>query len=221
LNNLEWPSVRAGRSVSDPVVPSIPFNRASMAGPSADFCSWLGAVVRVLIALASATAVVLPALPQTKLDRQLQARAIDFHGVGLYQSRVRMGGSLPSTCTCGEDYLLGSAPAGSNLYFCLSPNVWVRLGGTGGPRWRPNTYFYVGPAGQYTTIQDYQDGGQTFVGADTFYTRLAQPGIDIENGFFPSITGECSGNTSESILIGSNQGGFIRLNDRDWEDPMP
>jgi hypothetical protein len=88
-------------------------------------------VLRLLVCLASLAAVVLLAFSQTKLDLQHQARGIDFTG-STYTKPVRMGSALPSTCTTGEGYLLSSAPAGSNLYFCLSPNVWILQGGSGG-----------------------------------------------------------------------------------------
>ena len=90
-----------------------------------------GSVLRLLVGLALLAAVVLPALSQTKLDLQHQARGIDFTG-STYTKPVRMGSVLPSTCTTGEGYLLSSAPAGSNLYFCLAPNVWVLQGTSAG-----------------------------------------------------------------------------------------
>lgn len=77
---------------------------------------------------ASATVALLSA--QTKLDLQHQARGIDFTG-DTYTKPIRMGASLPGTCTTVEAFILTSAPAGSNLYFCLAPNQWVLQGGSG------------------------------------------------------------------------------------------
>lgn len=84
-------------------------------------------VIRLLLGLATAAALVVPVCSQTKLDLQHQARGIDFTGAA-YTKPVRAGSALPSTCLSGEGFLLNSAPAGSNLYFCLAANVWVLQG---------------------------------------------------------------------------------------------
>ena len=88
-------------------------------------------VLRLLAALASAFAIVAPLGAQTLVDLQHQARGVDFTGAA-YTMPVRLGGALPSTCMTGEGYLLSSAPAGSNLYFCLAPNAWTLQGVPGG-----------------------------------------------------------------------------------------
>ncbi len=88
-------------------------------------------VLRLLLAWAAFAAAVLPVFSQTKLDLQHQARGIDFSGA-TYTKPVRMGSALPSTCMIGEGYFLNSAPAGSNFYLCLSPNVWVLQGASSG-----------------------------------------------------------------------------------------
>lgn len=89
-------------------------------------------VLRPLLGLVAFAVALLPAFSQTKLDLQHQARGIDFTG-STYTKPIRMGAALPSTCMTGEAYFLSSAPAGSNLYLCLSPNVWVPQGTSGGP----------------------------------------------------------------------------------------
>jgi hypothetical protein len=88
-------------------------------------------VLRLLAVLTSAFAILAPAGAQTLVDLQHQARGIDFTGAA-YTKPVRQGGALPSTCMTGEGYLLSSAPAGSNLYFCLAPNAWTLQGTSSG-----------------------------------------------------------------------------------------
>lgn len=88
-------------------------------------------VLRSLVVLTTAVTVVVPLGSQTLVDLQHQARGIDFTGAA-YTKPVRMGGALPSTCITGEGFLLSSAPAGSNIYFCLAPNVWALQGTSSG-----------------------------------------------------------------------------------------
>jgi hypothetical protein len=87
--------------------------------------------LQLLVGLTAAAALVIPVRSQTKLDLQHQGRSIDFTGA-TYTKPLRMGGALPSTCMAGEGFFLNSAPAGSNLYFCLAANVWVLQGSSGG-----------------------------------------------------------------------------------------
>jgi hypothetical protein len=89
-------------------------------------------VLRLLLGLAVVAVVAFSVRAQTKLDLQHQARGVDFTGA-TYTKPVRMGNALPSTCMTGEGFLLSSAPAGSNLYFCLAMNVWVLEGPSGTP----------------------------------------------------------------------------------------
>jgi hypothetical protein len=88
-------------------------------------------ILRFLVALATVVALVVSASSQTLVDLEHQARGIDFTGAA-YTKPLRAGGALPSTCMSGEGFLLNSAPAGSNLYFCLSPNVWALQGTSNG-----------------------------------------------------------------------------------------
>ncbi len=90
-------------------------------------------ILRLLVGLAVVAVVAVVAFSvraQTKLDLQHQARGVDFTGA-TYTKPVRMGSALPSTCAAGEGFLLSSAPAGANLYFCLATNVWVLEGPSG------------------------------------------------------------------------------------------
>jgi hypothetical protein len=88
-------------------------------------------ILRFLVVLASVVALVVPASSQTLVDLERQARGIDFTGAA-YTKPLRAGGALPSTCMSGEGFLLNSAPAGSNLYFCLGPNLWALQGTSSG-----------------------------------------------------------------------------------------
>ncbi len=81
-------------------------------------------VLQIVAGLAATAAIAVPVRAQTKLDLQHQGRSIDFTGA-TYTKPVRMGSALPSTCMAGEGFFLNSAPAGSNLYFCLTANIWA------------------------------------------------------------------------------------------------
>jgi hypothetical protein len=88
-------------------------------------------VIRLIVCSAGVAAAVSQAPSQTLIDLQHQARGVDFTGAQ-YTKPVRMGSTLPSTCTIGEGYFLNGAPAGSSLYFCAAPNVWILQGTAGG-----------------------------------------------------------------------------------------
>jgi hypothetical protein len=81
--------------------------------------------------LTTVLALVVSASSQTLVDLQHQTRGIDFTGAA-FTKPVHSGVALPSTCVSGEGFLLNSAPAGSNLYFCLGPNVWALQGTSNG-----------------------------------------------------------------------------------------
>lgn len=84
-----------------------------------------------LFKLLLAFSTVVMADAQTKLDLEHQSRSIDFTGA-TYTKPIRIGTSLPGTCGLAEAYILSSAPAGQNLYFCLAPNAWTLEAGSSG-----------------------------------------------------------------------------------------
>jgi hypothetical protein len=65
---------------------------------------------------------------QTSIDIGRQARNVDFSNSAFTKS-FKTGTSLPSTCSQGETYLKLDAPSGSNIYICVSANVWSAQGG--------------------------------------------------------------------------------------------
>ena len=68
---------------------------------------------------------------QTQVDLKTQAKGIDFQGA-TYTKPIRANTPLPAACTPNELFFLTSAPAGSNLYACVSANTWVlETGGSG------------------------------------------------------------------------------------------
>lgn len=57
---------------------------------------------------------------------------------------ARLGTTLPSTCSVGEQFFKTDATAGQNLHFCTAVNVWTQMsGGVGGG----DTASNVGPSG--------------------------------------------------------------------------
>jgi hypothetical protein len=101
------------------------------------------------LALAGLTAAALLAQP-TRVDLATQAKNIDFSGAQSTKP-FKMGAVLPGTCTPGEAFFRTAAPAGENLYGCVSANTWqVLSGGEGGGSGSGNMRMTVGsgaPAG--------------------------------------------------------------------------
>jgi hypothetical protein len=71
------------------------------------------------------------AAQQTKVDLQNQARGIDFSSAQ-YTKPAKTGGSLPSTCSTGEAFVLTSATPGSNFYICTATDTWTLQAGVPG-----------------------------------------------------------------------------------------
>jgi hypothetical protein len=68
---------------------------------------------------------------QTQVDLRTQSKGVDFQAA-TYTRPLRASATLPSTCTVNELLLLTTAPAGSNIYACMSVNNWViEAGGAG------------------------------------------------------------------------------------------
>lgn len=61
---------------------------------------------------------------QTQVDLSRQSKAVDFQGAQ-YTKPLKTSATLPATCTTNELLLLTTAPAGTNIYACLTPNNWV------------------------------------------------------------------------------------------------
>lgn len=64
---------------------------------------------------------------QTRIDLRTQGKSVDFSGA-TFTKPSRAGTVLPSSCSAGETYLKIDAPAGQNLYVCVSGNTWSLQG---------------------------------------------------------------------------------------------
>lgn len=69
-------------------------------------------------------------LAQTQVDLRTQSKAVDFREAQSTKP-VKSGSALPATCEAAEMFFLTTAPAGSNLYACPTPNTWVVASGGG------------------------------------------------------------------------------------------
>ena len=72
----------------------------------------------------------LPAAAQTKLDIARQAKNYEFLQPP-FAAPLRMGATLPATCTVNELFFLTSATPGSNICVCFAPNQWAAQGSGG------------------------------------------------------------------------------------------
>jgi len=79
------------------------------------FCIWI------------AGAAGLTAIAQTQIDLRTQAKRVDFTAAG-YTKPVRLGSTLPGTCTTGELFFLNPTSDGSSLYACTASNTWSAVG---------------------------------------------------------------------------------------------
>jgi hypothetical protein len=70
----------------------------------------------------------IPLAGQTQVDLHTQSKGIDFQGAP-YTRPLKASATLPSTCSVNDMLLLTTAPAGANIYACLSPNTWSGEGG--------------------------------------------------------------------------------------------
>lgn len=77
--------------------------------------SWLSVLLIGLLPLALVSNV----LGQTQINLATQGRNVDFTNAP-YTKPIRMGAALPATCSSGEFFLNTSAPAGQNLFACMS-----------------------------------------------------------------------------------------------------
>lgn len=65
---------------------------------------------------------------QTRIDLRNQSKLMDFSQADATKP-MRTGNALPSTCLSGELFLLLTGPVGTNVFACISPNVWVAQDG--------------------------------------------------------------------------------------------
>lgn len=65
---------------------------------------------------------------QTQVDLKTQSKSIDFTGASATKP-MKSGNALPATCGAGEFFFYTVAPAGANVYACVSTNTWTLQGG--------------------------------------------------------------------------------------------
>ena len=64
---------------------------------------------------------------QTRVDLKTQSKSVDFSGASSTKP-MRLGASLPATCSAGELFFLTSGSPGANVYLCPTANVWTPAG---------------------------------------------------------------------------------------------
>jgi len=69
---------------------------------------------------------------QTRVDLRTQGKTPDLSQMGSTKT-IQTGTVLPAACGTGEVFFKTNAPAGSNLYVCVSANTWTGISsGSGG-----------------------------------------------------------------------------------------
>jgi len=77
---------------------------------------------------------------QTLVDLKTQAKSIDFSAATSTRP-VKVGTTLPASCTMGDLFFDSDAPAGANLYGCVSANTWALETGGGAGAENPSQSF--------------------------------------------------------------------------------
>ena len=144
---------------------------------------------------------------QTQVDLHTQSKGVDFQAAP-YTRPLKTSATLPATCTVNELLLLTTAPAGSNIYACLSTNNWVPEAGSssqlltiqnnGTPVGSRGTENFVPGPGFLNTITDLGTKLDIQLGVDTSVV-LSQ--ADLQSGgavFCASASG--SGSTYSCAL---------------------
>src|SRR5277367_5106425 len=65
---------------------------------------------------------------QTKVNLGSQSKNVDFSGADMTKP-VKMGTTLPATCSIGEGFFQSGVSGGLNLYGCAATNSWTLLSG--------------------------------------------------------------------------------------------
>jgi hypothetical protein len=140
--------------------------------------------------------IVSPAEAQTQVDLRTQSKDVDFANAASTRP-VKTGVSLPPACGVGELFFVSNAPAGSNLYACVTPNTWALEGGGSGG----------GGAGAVTVQLDGTAAGtravENFVSGVGVVTTIVDTGtrINIQN----------TADTSVMLSKAAAQGGSVFL----------
>jgi hypothetical protein len=82
-------------------------------------------MVKTTVAAACVVAVAVSLRAQTRIDLRTQASSVVDFGTATYTRPVRTGTSLPAQCETGELFFKTDAPAGANVYSCVSHNAWA------------------------------------------------------------------------------------------------
>ena len=75
-----------------------------------------------------ALALALGLAAQTQVDLRRESKTADFSGANSTKP-MSTGPALPATCGAGQMYFLTTAPAGQNVYGCVSTNIWALQAG--------------------------------------------------------------------------------------------
>lgn len=143
--------------------------------------------MRTISSILAFCALAIPAAAQTQINYATQTQPLS--------RPVQTGTVLPSICNIGELFVNTAAPAGQNLYACLSQNIWTLQssgGGSGGGS---------GNAGATVTT--------TFSTTPTFTCPSATLGTvvsfrlnaDLSANITSSALSNCTGNSSLSSIL--------------------
>ncbi len=88
-------------------------------------------IFQPLWVILSLLAAAIAAGAQTRVDLRTQSRNVDFSNAGVTKP-VRMGSTLPATCSPGEMFFKTDAIPGQNLQMCTGIDTWTAIMGSGG-----------------------------------------------------------------------------------------
>jgi hypothetical protein len=82
-------------------------------------------LVKAIVAAACLVAASGKLCAQTRIDLRTQASSVVDFGTATFTRPIRTGTVLPALCDTGELFFKSDAPAGANVYACVSRNVWA------------------------------------------------------------------------------------------------
>ncbi len=163
------------------------------------------------------------ASPQTLVDAGNQAKNINFSQAA-FTRPIKVGASLPATCTLGDLFFKSNTALGSNLFGCAPANTWSPLGSAGSGGAGISFAFDNGTANNYLVsvpgITSYTDGLQILVvpaNSNTTVSSIAVSGlapvaIKTPQGFDTVTPGTIRLGDPANLVYSASNGYFVLTN---------
>jgi hypothetical protein len=165
----------------------------------------------------------IPGWSQTQLDLGQQGKDINFSQAA-FTRPIKVGLTLPPTCSVGDLFFKSNSALGTNLFGCAPANSWSTLGSAGSGGAGISFAFDDGSANNYSVsvpgITSYTDGLQVLVvpaNSNTMASTLAVSGlapvaIKTPQGMDTITPGTIRSGSPANIIYSALNGYFIVTN---------